>query len=180
MTIRIEQSTGQRITEAELMRRGYSVTEGADISAWGFPALTLTDPPQPEEGKQVVEGPDEKVKARNPDGTWIADDPDTPQNEAWVWQQTWVQEPIPPEPVPQTISRAQGKAVLIQQGLWAAVLAFVSGIEDDTERALAEVALNDTQEWRRDSPFLTTAAAALGLTEEQMDAMFTAAAQVGF
>ena len=25
-----------------------------------------------------------KVRARNPDGTFIADDPATPENEAWV------------------------------------------------------------------------------------------------
>ena len=36
----------------------------------------------------------------------------------------------------------------------------------------------DTQEWRRDSPFLAAAAAALSLSDEQLDALFTAAAEV--
>ena len=44
--------------------------------------------------------------------------------------------------------------------------------------ALAEVALNDTQEWRRDSPFLNAAAAALGLSTEQLDALFVAAREI--
>lgn len=83
-----------------------------------------------------------------------------------------------PEPTPQTITRAQGKAALIQADLWNAVLAHVAGIADPKEKALAEVALHDTQEWRRTSPFLNAAALALGLTAEQLDALFEAAASV--
>ena len=85
-----------------------------------------------------------------------------------------VHEPSQPAPpvVPQSVSRAQGKAALIQAGYWQGVMAFVAAIEDDTQRALAEVALNDTQEWRRDSPFLNAAAAALGLSTEQLDALW--------
>lgn len=81
-------------------------------------------------------------------------------------------------PVPQSVSRAQGKTVLIQQGLWSQVVAFVDAIEDPTAKALAEVALNDTTEWRRDSPFLAQAAQSLELSDAQMDDLFTAAAQV--
>lgn len=84
-------------------------------------------------------------------------------------------EPAPINPVPQTISRAQGKAVLIQMGMWSSVLSFVAAIPDPTERALAEVALHDTTTWQRSSPFLNTAAAALDMSSEQMDALFVAA-----
>lgn len=80
--------------------------------------------------------------------------------------------------VPQSITRAQGKTVLIMNGLWDGVLQFVSAIPDPTERALAEVALHDTQEWRRESTFLTTAAAALGLSNEQLDALFVTASDI--
>ena len=91
-----------------------------------------------------------------------------------------VHEPSQPAPpvVPQSVSRAQGKAALIQAGYWQGVMAFVAAIEDETQRALAEVALNDTQEWRRDSPFLNAAAAALGLSTEQLDALFVAAREI--
>lgn len=78
----------------------------------------------------------------------------------------------PPEPVPQQITRAQGKAALIMQGLWGAVLDYVASIQDPTQRALAEVALNDTLTWERSSPFLNAAAAGLGMTDEQLDSLF--------
>ena len=83
-----------------------------------------------------------------------------------------------PEPVPQTISPAQGKAALINAGMWEPVLEYVAAIADAKERALAEVALHATQEWRRSSPFLNAAALALGITAEQLDALFTAGAAV--
>jgi len=88
------------------------------------------------------------------------------------------EQPVEPDPVPYSVTRAQGKAALIQAGLWPDVLAFVDGITDPTEKALADVALNDTQDWRRDSPFLNQAALAVGLSEEQLDDLFTAAAQI--
>lgn len=86
--------------------------------------------------------------------------------------------PPGPEPVPEQVTRAQGKAALIQAGLWDDVLSYVDAIEDPTQQALARVALDDTTEWRRDSPFLATAAAALGLTDKQLDDLFVAAAAI--
>ena len=84
-------------------------------------------------------------------------------------------EPVQASVVPQSVSRAQGKLALIQAGLWPAVIAFVEGIADPAQKAYAEVALNDTQEWRRDSPFLASAVAALGLSDEQLDTLFITA-----
>lgn len=88
--------------------------------------------------------------------------------------------PFPPAPpyVPEQVTRAQGKAALIQAGLWQAVLDYVDSIADPTEKALALVALNDTTHWRRDSPFLNAAAQALGLTAEQLDGLFNEASQI--
>lgn len=85
---------------------------------------------------------------------------------------------LQPEPVLQTITRAQGKAALIHADLWEPVLAYVAEIEDSKGRALAEVALHDTLEWRRTSPFLNAAASALGLTPDQLDALFIQASAV--
>ena len=89
-------------------------------------------------------------------------------------------EPVPVQAsvVPQSVSRAQGKLALIQAGLWPAAVAFVEGITDPAQKAYAEVALNDTQEWRRDSPFLASAAAALGLSEGQLDTLFITAKEL--
>ena len=83
--------------------------------------------------------------------------------------------PVQTPVAPQSVSRAQGKLALIQAGLWPAAIAFVDGITDPAQKAYAEVALNDTQEWRRDSPFLASAAAALDLSEAQLDALFITA-----
>ena len=97
--------------------------------------------------------------------------------------QTFTPPPTPPTPaptVPQFVSRAQGKAALIAAGLWPAVLAYVNAIADPTDKALAEVALNDTQDWRRDSLFLNSAASALGLTGAQLDQLFVDASGIVF
>ena len=80
--------------------------------------------------------------------------------------------------VPQQVARAQGKAALIGAGMWPSVLAFVAAIEDDTERALAEVALHDTQNWQRSSPFLNAAKDGIGLTDEQLDELFVVASGI--
>ena len=84
----------------------------------------------------------------------------------------------PAQPVPQQVTRAQGKVVLIQMGLWPQVVAFVDAIEDPMQKAIAEVAVYETLHWQRNSPFLNQAADALGITQEQMDALFIAADQV--
>ena len=78
----------------------------------------------------------------------------------------------PAAPVPQQVTRAQGKVVLIQMGLWQPVLDYVAGIADPVQKAVAEVALHDTQFWQRSSPFLAQAAAALGMTDAQLDELF--------
>jgi len=90
----------------------------------------------------------------------------------------YVAPPPPPPFVPSQITRAQGKVVLIQMGLWPQVLAFVDAIEDPVEKAVAEVAINDTVHWQRNSPFLNQAATALEITQEQMDQLFIQASQV--
>lgn len=101
----------------------------------------------------------------------------------WCYDGQTFTPPTPPAPaptVPQSVSRAQGKAALIAAGLWPSVLAYVAAIADPTDKALAEVALNDTQEWRRDSLFLNSAASSLGLTSAQLDQLFVDASGVVF
>ncbi|WP_431152257.1 hypothetical protein [Acidovorax facilis] len=94
------------------------------------------------------------------------------------WEALRADEMLARNPVPATVTRAQGKAALIQAGLWSGVLAYVAGIDDETQRALAEVALHDTTLWQRSSPFLTAAAHALGMNDDALDALFVAAAGV--
>lgn len=89
----------------------------------------------------------------------------------------YVAPPPMPEPVPEQVSRAQGKAVLVQNGLWQDVLAYVETLQEP-DKTMAQIALNDTTHWRRDSPFLNAAADALNITSEQMDDMFIAASKI--
>ena len=77
-----------------------------------------------------------------------------------------------------SVTRAQGKAALIRAGLWQGVVDFVNSISDPVEKAVAEVALNDTTHWQRTSPFLNEAANALGLTDEQLDQLFIEASKI--
>lgn len=90
--------------------------------------------------------------------------------------QTFTPPPAPAPTVPQSVSRAQGKAALIAAGLWSAVLAAVAAIEDATQRQLAEVALHDAGTWERSSPTLNALAFGLGMDDAQLDALFTSAA----
>lgn len=81
--------------------------------------------------------------------------------------------------VPAEISRAQGRAILGLRGLTPAVEAYFTAITDPQEAMWADLAWNHTTTWRRfDSPFLTAASAALGLSDEDLDEMFIAAAQI--
>lgn len=81
--------------------------------------------------------------------------------------------------VPAEISRAQGRAVLGLRGLTAGVEAYFAAITDPQEAMWADLAWNHTSTWKRfDSPFLTKAAAALGLSEEDLDEMFILAARI--
>lgn len=99
--------------------------------------------------------------------------------QGWLYDGSEFQEPEPePVPVPQQVSRSQGKTILIQEGLWSQVISYIENMEDGTERLLAEVALNDTTHWRRDSPFLNKFAEELSISEEQMDDMFTRASKI--
>ena len=91
---------------------------------------------------------------------------------------TLEQKPEPLVEVPEKVSRAQGKVALIMAGQWDSVVAYVEGIEDTTTKLLAETALCDTQEWTRDSPFLTECAEVIGMSKEDLDNLFIAAEQV--
>lgn len=86
-------------------------------------------------------------------------------------------EPAAPPAAPEKVSRAQGKAALVRAGLWGQVIAYIKTLESD-EKLLAEIALNDTNEWERGSPFLLAVAKHLGLSEEKLDELFAAAAEI--
>ena len=76
-------------------------------------------------------------------------------------------------PVPSSITPRQCRLLLLQQGLLSQVEAMIAQ-QDDATRITWEYAL----EFRRDDPLLNQLAANLGLTSEEIDEFFIAAAQL--
>lgn len=84
----------------------------------------------------------------------------------------------PAAAVPQRVTRAQGKAALYKAGLLAQVEAFVEGLPEGEDKAFAQFALSDCNNWERGSAFLNAAAKQLGLTQERLDELFRTAAGI--
>ena len=83
-------------------------------------------------------------------------------------------EPEPtPAPVPQSVSRFQARAALLQAGLLPQAEAAISNAGE-----LAQLAWADAQHFKRSSPLLTLMAIDLGLTADQLDDLFRAAALI--
>lgn len=83
-----------------------------------------------------------------------------------------VQAPL--DPVPQVVSRFQARAALHAAGLLSSVEdAIATGADVFTQIAWADAA-----EFRRNSPTIAALAAALGLSEEQVDNLFRQAATI--
>lgn len=83
--------------------------------------------------------------------------------------------PVPVPVVPQVVSRFQARAALHLAGLLDDVEALMAA--PDTP-ALAKLAWADAQEFKRNSPTVQAMAAAIGLTEAQLDELFTTAAGI--
>lgn len=98
-----------------------------------------------------------------------------------TWRQQWtvvtLSEAERRARIPSVVSRKQARMALVLSGVTlTAVQSAIDAITDSTERALAQIAWDDAVEFRRDDPFLISMAAALSLTESQLDDMFTLAA----
>lgn len=83
----------------------------------------------------------------------------------------------PPAPplIPQSVSRFQARAALHLAGLLETVETMMALPETP---ALAKLAWADAQEFKRNSPTVLSLSASLGLTEAQLDALFTTAAGI--
>ena len=83
----------------------------------------------------------------------------------------WEPKPIPPAPVPASITPLQARRALRAAGLLDAVNAWIATQPDDAQEAW-EYCI----EVRRDSPLIAGAQEGLGLTPEQVDDLFCAGA----
>jgi len=82
-------------------------------------------------------------------------------------------DPVPQ--IPQTVTAFQAKAALLQADLLDATEALIA--HEDTPRII-KLAWAETLHFERQSPTVAAIAAALQLTDAQVDALFTAASQV--
>jgi hypothetical protein len=83
----------------------------------------------------------------------------------------------PPPPIPSVISMRQARLVLLSQGLLAQVDATIDAM-DEPARSAARIEWEYAVELRRSHPLVTAMQAAMNLTDEQVDAMFTAGAAI--
>ena len=91
------------------------------------------------------------------------------------WRQSWVVTPAQPAPVPESVPAHHLRRALRQFGMLTAVNAYMAGLGDDDE-------MRESWEYapyfRRDALGIEAARVALGLTVEQVDALFRAAGNV--
>lgn len=93
-----------------------------------------------------------------------------PEFAAGEWRQTWVVTPAPVQGVPEEVDSLAFELTLHNLGIHAAVLAYV-----DTLPAVEQIYWHRRPTMRRDSAMIEAGRIALGLTTEQVDALFVAA-----
>lgn len=152
-----------RVENSEVIKYPYTVADlrrdnprtafpvSVDLSTIeGVVSVQATEPPSVSAGQQAVEG--------------------VPVLSGDQWVQTWAVEALP---APTVVSRKQARMALVLSGIsLASIQTAIDGIEDATQRALAQIAWDDAVEYRRDDPFLMLLASMLGLNDEQLDGLF--------
>lgn len=109
--------------------------------------------------------------------------PPDPENTDWQAYQAWLAAgntptpyaPPPAPAVPQSVTPVQAFSALDQAGLLGTLMAY---IDAPTTPPLVRATALGATEWRRDSLLLMSVAIVLGLTGNQVDDLFKAAAAV--
>ncbi len=93
------------------------------------------------------------------------------------WDGQVFTKPAPPPPtVPASVTRRQAKQALLLAGLLSHVQPAIDAIPDATQRGMAQIEWDESLEFERSRPLLINLATALGLSSEQLDALFIQAA----
>ena len=151
--MRINQSTQSRITDRQIREAhpGLSFGPHSDLSEHGYPTLENTPQPDPIDAEhRVTPGPDEEYAPGQ-------------------WRQTWVQEPIPEPPVPESVEALYALLAIDDLGYTQMYETWAS----DPARTFKEKAFIDKAgHWRRDDVYFNAAADDMGLGETDKDAFF--------
>jgi hypothetical protein len=89
------------------------------------------------------------------------------------WQVHWVVVDLPPR-VPERVTMRQARLALLGADLLDAVEPAIAAIPDPVQRRAAEIAWEYSTEVRRDDGLIAAIAGKLGLTDAQIDELFTA------
>lgn len=114
----------------------------------------------------------EWVANNNPKANYYTPIPDPPGPGYTYDGSQWVAPP--PPPVPYQVTAFQARAALYNANLLATVEAAVAASTDET----LKLAWNHALHFERTSPTIATMAAALGLTDQQVDDLFWAASVI--
>lgn len=88
----------------------------------------------------------------------------------------YVPPPAPEPVVPQSVTMRQARLALLGAGLLDDVDAAIAAIPDETQRRAAQIEWEYANTLERNSQWVANLASGLGLTDEQLDDLFTTAA----
>jgi len=80
--------------------------------------------------------------------------------------------------VPQKVTRRQARQALLLNGKLDAVDAAIKAIPDAMQRAMVQIEWEDSMEFERQRPTLKALATAIGLDDNQLDALFVQASKL--
>lgn len=94
----------------------------------------------------------------------------------WIFSGgNWQAPPPKGQEVPFSVSRRQGRQALLLAGKLSLVQPAIDAITDATQRGMAQIYWDDSQEFERQHPTLIALASQIGLTSADLDSLFITA-----
>jgi hypothetical protein len=94
----------------------------------------------------------------------------------WIFSGgNWQQPPAQGQEIPFSVSRRQGRQALLLAEKLALVQPTINAIADVTQRGMAQIYWDDSQEFERNHPTLIALATQIGLTSADLDSLFITA-----